>query len=75
MPPQQPVAPPATFDAVRDGIVDISVAVTDWTPTRHVLDRIAEFPGADSLLRSTQSPLVGCISDSYIKRANMRAFI
>jgi TRAP-type C4-dicarboxylate transport system substrate-binding protein len=43
--PQHPVAPPATFDAVRSGVVDISIAVTAWTPARHILPRIAEFPG------------------------------
>jgi TRAP-type transport system periplasmic protein len=43
--PQHPVAPPETFDAVRDGAVDVSIAVTDWTPARHILPRIAEFPG------------------------------
>jgi TRAP-type C4-dicarboxylate transport system substrate-binding protein len=42
---QHPVAGPATFDAVRDGAMDISVAVTSWTPARHILPRIAEFPG------------------------------
>jgi TRAP-type C4-dicarboxylate transport system substrate-binding protein len=43
---KHPVAGPATFDAVRDDVVDISVAVTDWLPQRHLLTRIAEFPGA-----------------------------
>jgi TRAP-type C4-dicarboxylate transport system substrate-binding protein len=43
---KHPVPGPATFDAVRDDVVDISVAVTDWLPQRHILTRIAEFPGA-----------------------------
>jgi TRAP-type transport system periplasmic protein len=43
--PQLPVAGPRTFEAVRDGLVDVSIAVTSWTPDRHVLPAIAEFPG------------------------------
>jgi TRAP-type C4-dicarboxylate transport system substrate-binding protein len=43
---RHPVPGPATFDAVRDDLVDISVVVTDWLPQRHILTRIAEFPGA-----------------------------
>jgi TRAP-type transport system periplasmic protein len=42
---KHPVAGPATFDAVRDDVVDISVVVTNWSPERHILARIAEFPG------------------------------
>jgi TRAP-type C4-dicarboxylate transport system substrate-binding protein len=44
--PRHPVAGPATFDAVRDGLLDVSIATTSWTPARHILPRIAEFPGA-----------------------------
>jgi len=43
--PQHPVAPPATFYAVGDGVVDVAIAVSDWTAARHILPRIAEFPG------------------------------
>jgi TRAP-type C4-dicarboxylate transport system substrate-binding protein len=43
--PQHPIAAPGTFDAVRDGVVDVSFAVTSWTPDRHVLPLIAELPG------------------------------
>jgi TRAP-type C4-dicarboxylate transport system substrate-binding protein len=46
--PKHPVAGPDTLDAVRSGMVDLSVAVTSWSPMRHVLPRIAEFPGAGS---------------------------
>jgi TRAP-type C4-dicarboxylate transport system substrate-binding protein len=42
---RHPVAGPATFDAVRDDVMDISVVVTDWLPQRFILPRIAEFPG------------------------------
>jgi TRAP-type transport system periplasmic protein len=44
--PKHPVVGPETFDAVRDGLVDVSIAVAIWTPARHILARIAEFPGS-----------------------------
>src|SRR5690242_13789878 len=44
--PKHPVVGPGTFDAVRDGLVDVSIAVAIWTPARHILARIAEFPGS-----------------------------
>jgi TRAP-type C4-dicarboxylate transport system substrate-binding protein len=41
----KPVAPaPATFDAVRDGLVDLSFSVHGYTPGRYVLTKIAEMP-------------------------------
>jgi TRAP-type transport system periplasmic protein len=43
--PRHPVAGPGTFGAVRDGLVDVSIAVTSWAPDRYILPRIAEFPG------------------------------
>ncbi|MBE7416911.1 MAG: TRAP transporter substrate-binding protein [Ideonella sp.] len=42
--PKPVAAPPATFDAVRDGLADISVGVHGYTPGRFVLTQIAEFP-------------------------------
>jgi TRAP-type C4-dicarboxylate transport system substrate-binding protein len=44
--PKHPVPGPGTFDAVRDGLVDISIAATSWSPDRHILPLIAEFPGS-----------------------------
>ena len=39
------VAPaPATFDAVRDGLVDLSLSVQGYTPGRFVMTKIAEMP-------------------------------
>ena len=41
----KPVAPPpGTFDAVRDGLVDLSYSVEGYTPGRYTLTKIAEFP-------------------------------
>lgn len=42
--PKAPVAPPQTFDAVRDGLMDVSFTVHGYTPGRFVLTKMAEFP-------------------------------
>ena len=44
--PKAPAAPPGTFDAVRDGLVDMSYVTASYTPARHVLPLMAELPGA-----------------------------
>ena len=44
--PKHPSAPPGTFDAVRDGLVDLSFVTASYTPARHPLPLIAELPGA-----------------------------
>src|SRR5205809_8132122 len=44
--PKHPSAPPGTFDAVRDGLVDLSYVTASYTPARHILPMIAELPGA-----------------------------
>ena len=43
---KQPSAPPGTFDAVRDGLVDVSFVTASYTPARHPLPLMAELPGA-----------------------------
>src|SRR5262245_63205838 len=35
--PKHPAAPPGTFDAVRDGLVDLSYVTASYTPARHIL--------------------------------------
>src|SRR5436190_5259111 len=44
--PKHPSAPPGTFDAVRDGLVDVSYVTASYTPARHILPMLAELPGA-----------------------------
>ena len=44
--PKAPAAPPGTFDAVRDGLVDLSYVTASYTPARHVLPLMPELPGA-----------------------------
>ena len=43
--PKAPSAPPGTFDAVRDGLVDMSYVTASYTPARHILPMLAELPG------------------------------
>ena len=43
--PKHPSAPPGTFDAVRDGLVDLSYVTASYTPARHVLPLMPELPG------------------------------
>ncbi len=42
--PKSVSAPPGTFDAVRDGLADISFTVDGYTPGRFVNTQVAEFP-------------------------------
>src|SRR3954463_2275443 len=44
--PKHPSAPPGTFDAVRDQLVDVSYVTASYTPARHVLPLLAELPGS-----------------------------
>jgi TRAP-type transport system periplasmic protein len=44
--PKAPAAPPGTFDAVRDGLMDMSYVTASYTPARHILPLMAELPGA-----------------------------
>jgi len=43
--PKHPSAPPGTFDAVRDGLMDLSYVTASYTPSRHVLPLLPELPG------------------------------
>ncbi len=43
--PKHPSAPPGTFDAVKDGLVDVSFVTASFTPARHLLTRLPELPG------------------------------
>ena len=44
--PKHPAAAPGTFDAVRDGLVDVSYVTASYTPARHILPLLAELPGS-----------------------------
>jgi TRAP-type C4-dicarboxylate transport system substrate-binding protein len=43
--PKAPAAAPGTFDAVKDGLVDVSYVTASYTPARHVLPLLPELPG------------------------------
>ena len=42
--PRAVAAPPGTFDAVKNGLADVSFTVHGYTPGRFVLTQMAEFP-------------------------------
>ncbi len=42
--PRAVTAPPGTFDAVRNGLADISYTVDGYTPGRFINTQVAEFP-------------------------------
>jgi TRAP-type C4-dicarboxylate transport system substrate-binding protein len=42
---KHPSAPAGTFDAVRDGLMDVSYVTASYTPARHVLPLLPELPG------------------------------
>jgi TRAP-type C4-dicarboxylate transport system substrate-binding protein len=44
--PKHPSAPPGTFDAVREGLVDLSFVTASYTPARHILPLMPELPGS-----------------------------
>lgn len=43
--PKHPAAAPGTFDAVRDGLVDVSYVTASYTPARHILPKMPELTG------------------------------
>ena len=44
--PKPPSAPPGTFDAVKDGLMDLSYVTASYTPARHIMPLMPELPGA-----------------------------
>ena len=44
--PKHPSAPPGTFDAVKDGLVDVSYVTASYTPARHIMPLMPELPGS-----------------------------
>ncbi len=41
-----PSAPPGRFDAVSDGLVDVSYVTVSYTPAQHVLPLMPKLPGS-----------------------------
>ena len=44
--PKHPSAPQGTFDAVREGLMDLSFVTASYTPARFIFPKMAELPGA-----------------------------
>ena len=53
--PKHPAAAPGTFDAVRDGLMDLSFVTASYTPARHILPLMAELPGAGATIATMLS--------------------
>lgn len=67
--PKAVASPPGTFDAVRDGLADVSWSVHAYLPGRYVLTRVAEFPFL-SEKSAIASPAYQTIYERYLAKAN-----
>ena len=67
--PKHPAAAPGTFDAVRDGLVDVSYVTASYTPARHILPLMAELPGAGETAE-INSVAYNRIHWKYLEKAN-----
>src|SRR5205807_7347820 len=67
--PKHPSAPPGTFDAVRDGLVDVSYVTASYTPARHILPLVAELPGGGGTAE-INSVAYSRIHWKYLQKAN-----
>jgi len=67
--PKHPAAAPGTFDAVRDGLVDVSYVTASYTPARHILPLVAELPGAGETAE-INSVAYNRIHWKYLDKAN-----
>ena len=66
---KHPPAAPGTFDAVRDGLVDVSYVTASYTPARHPLPLLAELPGAGATAE-INSVAFSRIHWKYLQAAN-----
>ncbi len=67
--PKHPAAAPGTFDAVRDGLVDVSYVTASYTPARHVLPLLPELPGGGKTAE-INSVAYWRIHKQYFEKAN-----
>ncbi len=67
--PRAVSAPPGTFDAVRDGLADLSFTVHGYTPGRFVSTQMAEF----SFLGNSAEAVSVAFQHAYDKNAAMAA--
>ncbi len=67
--PKAPAAPGGTFDAVRDGLVDVSYVTASYTPARHTLPKLPELPGGGATAE-INSVAYWRIHEKYLAKAN-----
>jgi len=67
--PKPVAAPPATFDAVRDGLADLSFGVHGYIPGRFVLTQMAELPFTGNSAEVT-SVAYQRVFDKYLAKLN-----
>ena len=67
--PKAPMAAAGTFDGVRDGLVDVSYVTASYTPARHPLPLLAEFPGSGGSAE-VNSVAYNRIHWKYLQQAN-----
>ena len=67
--PKAVVAPTATFDAVRDGLADLSFSVHGYTPGRYVMTQMAELPFLGDSSEAT-SIAYQRMFDKYLSKSN-----
>jgi TRAP-type transport system periplasmic protein len=65
--PRSVAAPPATFDAVRNGLADLSFTVHGYTPGRFVTTQMAELP----FLGNNAEPVSVAFQRAYAKNPAM----
>jgi TRAP-type transport system periplasmic protein len=65
--PRGVAAPPATFDAVRNGLADLSFTVHGYTPGRFVITQMAELP----FLGNNAEPVSVAFQRAYAKSPAM----
>jgi TRAP-type C4-dicarboxylate transport system substrate-binding protein len=67
--PKPVVAPAGTFDAVRDGLADLSYSVHGYTPGRYTMTQVAELPFLGDSAEST-SIAYQRIYEKHLAKAN-----
>ena len=67
--PKPVAAPPATFDAVRDGLADISFGVHGYIPGRFVLSQMVELPFTGNTAE-VNSVAYQHVYEKYLAKAN-----
>lgn len=61
-------APPGTFDAVRDGLADVSFSVHGYTPGRFTLTQLVELPFLGGASAEATSLAYQAIHDKYLAK-------